>query len=156
MAIFVSPDTYEQKLHMLQDETLVIKDLAQIILLYDCVCLKPGSEINCTDKYNKIYYSTVLCMNNNAAIVYYHGWRVKHIEEVPFDKISLKNREEIIQSHFYLISRGRSEEECLSTIIALETEGYQLNRIISKMPATIAIKTIRQRVIRAASLIFEE
>jgi hypothetical protein len=160
MVQFVSFDTYEQKLSIIQTATLIIKEVSQIILTYDCVCVKPGMAVNCVDKFGKIYYATVLWMNTNSAIVYYHGWKIGHNEEVRFDKISFKNREEVIQSHFYYIFRGKSKEECLSRMITLEKEGFPLNIIIFTMYyldfATVEIEIVRQEVIRTASRVWEE
>jgi hypothetical protein len=159
MTEFVSSDTYEQKLHMLQYETLINKDVLYVILSYDCVCVKPGMAVNCCDKLGKIYYA--MWMNTNSAIVYYHGWQTKQNEEVMFDKLSLRNREEIIESHSISISKVKNREQWLPIAVSLENEGFQLNRILGKIVyypdfEVTRVDRLREMLFSAAASIFEE
>jgi hypothetical protein len=139
MVDFVSQSIYEQRFEKISNTTKIIKDLTDLILSYDSFLLKSGSLINCIDRCGRFYFSTVLAVTTDSAIVHFHGWNSTHNEEIIFSphnyRISLFNRNEIIDSHFKFI-RCRNvctKEQVISIVQSLEAEGLHISRILATM-----------------------
>jgi hypothetical protein len=154
MVEFVSPDIYEEKLFIIETETLIIKDLSQIILSYDCVCLRPGMRINCRTNFDRLYFATCLMVTTNSAIVCYDNYN-DSIQEVRFYQIRSRNRNEIIEFHLRHFQREQTtnilKNDLLMLINTLENEGFPLNHVVSCVcnplyMFSLDIMVVRQRV----------